>query len=103
MIQSTTRQADPLLAALPELLIDLIEYQLSNNEADTDEELRDYFIRRGLSPAQADRAVEYRDDYLSEVHWGRETPIRGGGAQRCNSQAGRVETEKSKKSKMARR
>ncbi|MGO1003269.1 hypothetical protein [Lysobacter sp. CA196] len=92
MNQCMTRQADAILAALPELLIDLIKYQLINNVIGTYEELRDYFIRCGLSRAQADRAVEYRDDYLCGVHWGRETPIRTGGAQRYNPKTGRVDT-----------
>lgn len=74
---------DPLLACLPEILLTLVEDQLSNNESCGDDELRDYFIECGLSREQAERALTYRSAYM-HLHFGAATPIRNGIAVRFN-------------------
>ncbi|MBT2748243.1 MULTISPECIES: hypothetical protein [unclassified Lysobacter] len=84
---SQNKQPDPLLSTLPELLLALVEDQLSNNESSGDGELRDYFIGCGLSREQAERALEYRSAYM-HMHLGAATPIRAGAAIRFNPASG---------------
>ncbi|MGO1073381.1 hypothetical protein [Lysobacter sp. CA199] len=91
MIQNEKTGPDPVLASLPEVLLILIEDQLSNNESASDEELRDYFIACGLTAAQAERAVLYRRAYATDFCWGDATPIRAGEALNFNPKTGWLE------------
>ena len=45
-----------------------VEDVLSNDESSNDAELAKYFVRGGLTPAQADAVLHYRDDYLGNVY-----------------------------------
>lgn len=86
-----TKGPDPLLASLPNLLLALVEDQLSNNDSAGDNELRNYFITCGLTAEQADRAVQYRPAYATDIYWGGATPIRSGVGLRFNPQTGWLE------------
>lgn len=90
MNQNDTNSPDPLLASLPEVLLTLVEDQLSNNESADDEELRNYFIQCGLTADQAARAVQYRSAYAYDIYWGRNTPIRSGIALKFSPRTGRL-------------
>ncbi|MGH8083455.1 MAG: hypothetical protein ACREP7_22955 [Lysobacter sp.] len=87
---SQSNRPDPLLATLPETLLDLVEDQLSNNESSEDDELRDYFIDSGLSREQAERALSYRNAYM-HLYFGEATPIRTGAAVRYTPTSGDFE------------
>jgi hypothetical protein len=45
-----------------------VEDVLSNDENSDDAELAKYFVRGGLSQAQADAVLRHRGDYLSNVY-----------------------------------
>jgi hypothetical protein len=70
------RTTESPLRALSNELVCLIEDQLSNNEASSDEELRNYFTACGLTDGQAMEALTYRDVYLIHSYANGETPIR---------------------------
>ncbi|MGO1069596.1 hypothetical protein [Lysobacter sp. CA199] len=91
MIQNDNTGPDPVLASLPEVLLTLVEDQLSNNESAGDFELRDYFIECGLTAEQALRAVQYRSAYANDIYWGSNTPIRSGVALKFNPNSGWLE------------
>ncbi|MGO1069666.1 hypothetical protein [Lysobacter sp. CA199] len=91
MNPNDTNRPDPLLASLPDPLLTLVEDQLSNNESAGDEELRSYFIACGLTTEQADRAVQYRPAYATDIYWGNATPIRTGVGLRYNPRSGWLE------------
>jgi hypothetical protein len=48
---------------MDKLTIRWIKDQLTNNEYDSDEELRAYFIEGGLAPEEADQWIAKRDFY----------------------------------------
>lgn len=91
MSQNQNAGPDPVLASLPEVLLMLVEDQLSNNESAGDSELRDYFIECGLTAEQASLAVQYRSAYASDIFWGSNTPIRSGVALKFNPNTGWLE------------
>lgn len=91
MNQNDNTRPDPVLASLPEVLLTLVEDQLSNNESASDEELRKYFIKCGLTAEQASRAVQYRIAYANDIYWGSNTPIRSGVAVKFNPNTGWLE------------
>lgn len=66
---------DPILAALPPLLLKLVEGSLSNDEVSSDEEMLEYFISNGLTEEQARQALTYRDQYLNNIYLDGFTPI----------------------------
>ena len=66
---------DPILAALPPLLLKLVEGSLSNDEVSSDEEMLEYFISNGLTDEQARQALTYRDQYLNNIYLEGFTPI----------------------------
>jgi hypothetical protein len=45
-----------------------VEDVLSNDEVSEDVELISYFVRGGLTQAQADSVVRHRDDYLRHIY-----------------------------------
>lgn len=67
---------DPLLASLPDALLDFIEDQLSNNEDASDDALQALFVSNGLTSTQAAQAIRYRDLYLCNLFLRSHTPIR---------------------------
>lgn len=69
---------DPILATLPPALLKLVEGSLSNDEASSDEEMQENFIRNGLTQPQAEQALTYRNLYLNNIYLGDQTPIRVG-------------------------
>ncbi|WP_408951471.1 hypothetical protein [Lysobacter sp. Hz 25] len=91
MSQNDTNGPDSLLAALPHLLLALIEDELSNNDSASDDELRHYFVACGLTIEQAERAVQYRPAYATDIYWGGATPIRTGVGLRYNPETGWLE------------
>lgn len=91
MNQNDKNGPDPVLASLPEVLLTLVEDQLSNNESADDEELRNYFIECGLTAEHASRAVQYRSAYANDIYWGSNTPIRSGVALKFNPKNGWLE------------
>jgi hypothetical protein len=70
------RTTESLLRALSNELVCLVEDQLANNEASSDEELRNYFTACGLTDGQAIEALTYRDLYLIHSYANGDTPIR---------------------------
>ncbi len=69
---------DPILAALPASLLRLVEDQLSNNDASSDDEPLDHFISDGLTEEQARQALTYRDQYFVNLLLDGFTPIHKG-------------------------
>ncbi|AAM37093.1 hypothetical protein GUF72_06525 [Xanthomonas citri pv. citri] len=66
---------DAILAALSPSLLALVEGSLSNDEVSGDEEMREHFIRHGLTEEQARQALTYRDQYLRHIYLEGFTPI----------------------------
>lgn len=66
---------DPILSTLPRPLLAFIEGQLSNDETSTDAELQEHFIANGLTEEQAQQALTYRAQYLSNIYLDGFTPI----------------------------
>jgi hypothetical protein len=69
---------DDLLASLSSNLLQLVEDALSNDDRSADVDLNAYFIRCGLTEAQASRALSYRRIYLVNLFREGHTPIRKG-------------------------
>ena len=67
---------DPLLAPLPDALLDFVEDQLSNNDISSADELHAVLVSNGLTDAQAAQALRYRNLYLCNLFLQRHTPIR---------------------------
>ncbi|OWB27302.1 hypothetical protein ACQR5U_02570 [Xanthomonas oryzae pv. oryzicola] len=65
----------PILAALSPSLLALVEGSLSNDEVSGDEEMREHFIRNGLTEEQARQALTYRNQYLHDIYLEGFTPI----------------------------
>lgn len=53
-----------------------VEEQLSNDEVSGDEELVGYFVINGLSMDQARAVTSHRQDYLLNIYWIGEGPLR---------------------------
>ncbi|MEA9585950.1 hypothetical protein VC279_06440 [Xanthomonas sp. WHRI 10064A] len=66
---------DPILAALSPSLLAFVEASLSNDETSSDDEMREHFVRSGLTKEQARQALTYRDQYLDHVYLEGFTPI----------------------------
>lgn len=61
-----------------------VEEVLSNNENSDDAELSRYFVRGGLTQAQADAVLCYRDDYLRNSYLKGQGPLHlGWGRLQC--------------------
>lgn len=83
---------DPIFASLPGSLLRFVEVALSNNEASSDEELLEYFVKNGLTGTQARQALSYRSQYLTHIYLEGFTPIRSGTeALRYNPHSGQFE------------
>ena len=67
---------DPMLSSLSDERLSLVEDQLANNEAASDEELHAAFVSHGLTNAQATQALRYRSLYLLNIYLQGHTPIR---------------------------
>lgn len=80
MMKNAAQPAGPdeLLTGLDARILDAVEGTLSNDESSTDTELARYMIGIGLSGAQAQRAVSYRDLYRLHLWVAGCTPIRSG-------------------------
>lgn len=53
-----------------------IEDVLSNDEASSGDELLDYFVRNGLATDQAEAVLKHRSDYLTNIHFSGQGPLR---------------------------
>ena len=75
---------DELLVGLDARILDAVEDALSNDESSTDAELAQYLMDIGLTEAQANRAVSYRDLYRLHLWVAGCTPIRSSVRLRYN-------------------
>ena len=55
--------------------LDWVEDVLSNDESSADEELVKYFVRGGLSQAQAEAVLCHREHYLSNIYLKGQGPL----------------------------
>jgi len=66
---------DRLLASITAEQLRYVEAVLTNDEASSDEELRECFVEAGLTEEQARRALQYRNRYIGRLHLNGQTPI----------------------------
>ena len=85
---------DAALSTLSKAVLWFIEDQLSNNDDADDDELKDCFIKEGLTPDQADHALTYRPRYAMNIYVDGLTPIRHGtNARRYNPRTHQIEPD----------
>jgi len=59
--------------------VEQIEATLSNDENSSDKEIVDFFVNEcGIFQYQAEKVMEHRISYLSNIFLGNDTPIRNG-------------------------
>jgi hypothetical protein len=66
---------DVILSSITIAMLRLVEDQLSNNDAASDQELLEYFVASGLSEVQARQALSYRSLYERHIYLDGFTPI----------------------------